>query len=104
MVNSVVLQGRLIADPVLNHTKVNVPVTTIRIAVDHNYKNEDGGRGADFIDVRVWRQNAEFVAANFKKGSIINVEGCLTQCQWTDKDGNRRDALQVTAGRVHFAS
>lgn len=104
MVNSVVLQGRLVADPVLNHTKSEVPVTTIRLACDRNYKEDDGSRGADFVDVRVWRQNAEFVAENFKKGSVINIEGCLTQCEWTDKEGNKKFCLQVTASRVHFAS
>ena len=102
LINAVVLQARLTADPVLNHTENDIPVCTVTLACDQNHKDADGNRGCDFIDVTFWRKNAEFLSGNFSKGSVVIVKGCLTQRRWTDKDGNKRQKLIVTASSVEF--
>jgi single-strand DNA-binding protein len=102
MLNTVVLMGRLCADPELRYTPSNVPVTNFTLAVERPFKQGDE-RQTDFIDVVVWRHTAEFVCRYFKKGQLIAVEGQIQTRSYTDKDGNNRKAFEVLANRVHFA-
>lgn len=100
--NKVVIMGRLCADPELRTTPGGKAVTTIRVAVNRRFANEDGTRDADFIDVVCWRQTAEFVAKYFAKGRMIGVVGWLQTRSWTDKDGGKRYATEIVADEVHF--
>ncbi|MCD8126131.1 MAG: single-stranded DNA-binding protein [Clostridiales bacterium] len=106
MLNRVILQGRLVADPELRHTQNNIAVATYRIAVDRNYATRDanGNRQtqADFINIVSWRQSAEFVAKYFTKGSMILVEGQLQVRDYTDRDGNRRYVTEVVTDNINF--
>ncbi|MCD8160005.1 MAG: single-stranded DNA-binding protein [Clostridiales bacterium] len=106
MLNRVILQGRLVADPELRHTQNNIAVASYRIAVDRNYATRDanGNRQsqADFINIVSWRQSAEFVAKYFTKGSMILVEGQLQVREYTDRDGNRRYVTEVVTDNVNF--
>ena len=101
MLNTVVLMGRLTADPELRHKPSNCPVTNFTLAVERSFKQGDE-RQTDFIDVVVWRHTAEFVCRYFKKGQLIAVEGQIQTRSYTDKDGNNRKAFEVLANRVHF--
>ncbi|MCD8342687.1 MAG: single-stranded DNA-binding protein [Clostridiales bacterium] len=106
MLNRVILQGRLVADPELRHTQNNIAVATYRIAVDRNYATRDanGNRQtqADFINIVSWRQSAEFVAKYFTKGRMILVEGQLQVRDYTDRDGNRRYVTEVVTDNINF--
>jgi single-strand DNA-binding protein len=106
MLNRVILQGRLVADPELRHTQNNVPVASYRIAVDRSYATRDanGNRQsqADFINIVSWRQAAEFVCRYFTKGSLILVEGQLQMRDYTDKEGNRRTIAEVVTDNIEF--
>lgn len=103
MMNRVMLQGRLVADPELRQTPSGVPVASFRIAVDRDFKNkETGEKETDFINVVAWRSTAEFIARSFTKGRMILVEGRLQIRKYTDKDGNNRTTAEVVADAVHF--
>lgn len=106
MLNRVILQGRLVADPELRHTQNNTAVASFRIAVDRNFGTRDanGNRQtqADFINVVAWQQTGEFISRYFTKGSLILIEGRLQVRSYTDRDGNRRSATEVVAENVNF--
>lgn len=102
MFNSVILMGRLVADPELRTTPNGISVTTFRIAVDRGYVKAGEEKQTDFIDIVAWRQSAEFVCRYFKKGSLIIVQGSLQSRQYEDKNGNKRTAYEVVADRVSF--
>lgn len=103
MLNRVTLMGRLVADPELRTTPQGVSVTTMRLAVDRDFKNKQTGeRETDFINVVTWRQTAEFVSRYFTKGRMAVVEGRLQVRQYTDKEGNKRTAVDVVADNVYF--
>lgn len=103
MLNQIVLMGRLVRDPELRRTQSGVPVATFRIAVDRDYADkETGERKADFIDVVVWRQLAEFVCKYFVKGQMAVVSGRLQMRGWTDNQGNTRTNAEVVANNVYF--
>lgn len=59
MLNSTVLVGRLTKDPELRYTQNNQAVATFTLAVNRNFKNQNGEREADFINCVIWRQQAE---------------------------------------------
>ena len=101
--NSVVLIGRLTADPELKHTQNGNAVTGFSIAVDRSYVKSGAERQADFIDIVAWRGTAEFICKYFKKGRKIAVQGVIQTRSYTDKDGNKRKAFEVLAEKVDFA-
>ena len=59
--NKVFLIGRLTRDPELRYTGTNLPVATFSLAVNRNFTNQSGEREADFINIVVWRKQAENV-------------------------------------------
>lgn len=99
MLNSVNLQGRLVADPELRKTPNGVSVTSFRIAVNRTYDREQ----TDWIDIVAWRQTADFVCKYFQKGNAIIVEGSIQTRNYEDKNGNKRTAVEVLADQVHFS-
>ena len=101
MLNHIVLMGRLTRDVELRYTQSQIPVASMRIAVDRDFgRGED--RQTDFIDVVAWRHTAEFVNKYFHKGSMMVVSGRLQMRDWTDKDGNKRTSAEVVADNVYF--
>ena len=102
MLNKIIIMGRLTRDPELRHTQSDTAVTSFTLAVDRDFKGEDGKRATDFIDIVDWRAAAEFVAKYFIKGRMAIVEGRLQLRDWKDKDGNARRSAEVIADNVYF--
>lgn len=102
MLNKIVLMGRLTKDPELRSTPSNASVANFTIAVDRDYKAQNGEKETDFIDIVAWRNTAEFVSKYFRKGRVAVVEGRLQIRSWTDKEGNKRRTAEVVADNVYF--
>lgn len=103
MLNHIVIMGRLVADPELRTTPSGIMVSTLRLAVDRDFKNKQTGeRETDFINVVAWRQTAEFVTRFFSKGRMAVVEGRLQIRQYTDKENNKRSIAEVVAENIYF--
>lgn len=102
MLNKIFIMGRLTRDPELRRTQNGTAVTSFTLAVDRDFKNLDGTKYTDFIDVVAWRNTAEFVSKYFSKGRMAVVEGRLQLRDWTDKDGNKRRNAEVLADNIYF--
>ncbi len=102
MINSVVLMGRLTADPELKTTPNGTSVTSFSLAVERNYAPKGQERETDFINVVAWRQTAEFICRYFGKGQMIAVEGSIQTRKYQDKKGNNRVSVEVVANQVSF--
>ena len=102
MLNSVILMGRLVADPELRTTTTGKSVATFRIAVDRGYSKNAAERTADFITIVAWEQTANFVCRYFTKGSMIAIQGSIQTRQYEDKTGAKRTAFEVVAREVSF--
>ena len=102
MLNKIILMGRLTRDPELRRTQSGTAVASFTLAVDRDYKPQDGERETDFIDIVAWRGTGEFVSKYFTKGRMAVVEGRLQVRDWTDKDGNKRRSTEVIADNVYF--
>lgn len=101
--NKIFIMGRLTHDPELRRTPTGVAVTSFSLAVDRDFKGQNGEKETDFIEVVAWRNTAEFVAKYFAKGRAAVVEGRLQIRDWVDKDGNKRRSAEVIADNVYFA-
>lgn len=102
MLNKIILMGRLTHDPELRRTQNGMAVTGFSLAVERDFKDEDGKRATDFVDIVAWRAAAEFVAKYFTKGRMAVVEGRLQIRDWKDKDGNNRRSAEVVADNIYF--
>ena len=102
MLNKVIIMGRLVKDPELRRTQSGTAVTSFRIAVDRDFKSQDGSKQADFFDVVAWRNTAEFVSKYFTKGRMAVVEGRLQTRDWTDREGGKRVATEIVADNIYF--
>ena len=100
--NKVVLIGRLTRDPELRYTGSNVAVATFTLAVNRNFSNQQGEREADFINIVVWRKQAENVKNYLSQGSQVAVEGRIQTRSYDDQNGQKRYVTEVVADNVEF--
>lgn len=100
--NSVNLIGRLCADPEARMTQSGVKVCKLRLAVQRDFKNQDGEYEADFINCVAWRSTADFIEKYFVKGQGIGVTGKLQTRSWEDESGNKRYATEVVIENATF--
>ena len=101
--NKIVLLGKLIKDPELRTIEEgNKVFTRFIIAVDRNFKAQDGTRKADLIPVTFWGRKAEVVCQYLKKGSYISLSGRLRTGSYEDKDGNKKYIAEVVAEDFKF--
>ena len=97
MINNVVLVGRMTRDAELRYTPSNVAVATFTLAVNRTFKSQNGEREADFINVVMWRQQAENLANWAKKGSLIGVTGRIQTRSYDNQQGQRVYVTEVVA-------
>ena len=100
--NRVMLIGRLTTKPELRYTGSNLPFARFSVAVNRTFSNAQGQRETDFINVVVWRKQAENVCNFLDKGSLVSVEGRIQTGSYDDKDGNKRYTMEVVADSVQF--
>jgi len=95
--NHIVLVGRLVADPELRQTQDGTPVCSFRIAVDRPRGRSGGEKQTDFFGVSIWRQRGERAAEFLQKGRLVLISGRVQVREYTDKENNRRTAVDVVA-------
>jgi single-strand DNA-binding protein len=99
--NHIILVGNLVADPELRQTQDGTPVTSFRIAVNRP-KGRSGQQQTDFFGVSVWRNRAEVAAKYLQKGRPVLIAGRCQIREYTDRDGNKRTAVEVVADDFQF--
>jgi len=97
MLNSVCLVGRLTKDLELRYTPNNQAVATFSLAVNRNFKSQNGEREADFINCVIWRQQAENLANWAKKGALIGITGRIQTRSYENQQGQRVYVTEVVA-------
>lgn len=100
--NKVILIGRLTRNPELRYTSSNVACCTFSLAVERNYTNQEGQKEADFINIMVWKNQAENVKKFLTKGSKCSIDGRIQTRNYEDQSGQRKYVTEVVADRVEF--
>ena len=101
--NKVLLMGRLTRDPELRYTPQGTPVAEIGIATNREFLvGTERRKDTTFVDVTLWRRQAEVVCQYLKKGAPIFIEGHLSFDTWETQDGQKRYRLRVIADNFQF--
>ena len=101
MLNKIILIGRLTQDPELKYTTNGHAVTRMTIAVNRNYKDNEGKKKVDFIPIIIWNKLAEIVAEHMKKGKLISASGSLEIRSYM-QEGDKRYIAEVIADDIKF--
>lgn len=99
--NKTILMGRITKDLDLKYTPQGTAVATFTLAVNRRFAKE-GQQQADFINCVAWRQQAEFLAKYFKKGSMVAIIGSIQTRSWDGTDGKKQYATEVIVDEVYF--
>ncbi len=95
--NIVAITGRITKDLELKQAG-QTQVTNFSMAVENPYKKDD----ASFFDIVAFGKTAELLNQYCGKGSKIGIDGTLKQDRFTDKEGNNRSVVRITANRIEF--
>ena len=102
--NKTWLIGNLTRDPELSETSSGIAVCRFSIAVNRNYTNAEGNKEVDYLNIVVWRGQAENCGKFLKKGSKVSIVGSLQNRSYEDRDGNKRTVTEIVANEVEFLS
>lgn len=99
--NIITLVGNLTDDPTLRFTPGGTPVCNFRIAVNKKWTGKDGQQQEEttFMDVTVWRDQAENVGETLHKGDRAVVIGSIKNRSY-EKDGQTRWVTEIEADEV----
>ncbi len=100
--NKVILIGNLTKDPELATTNSGISVCRFTLAVTRNFANAEGEREADFLDIIVWRGQAENCHKYLRKGSKCAVIGSIQKRSYDAQDGTKRYVTEIIAETVEF--
>lgn len=95
--NSVKFLGRATSDIELKKTNSGKAVATFSLAVKRPYTKD----ATDFFNLVAWERTAELLSDYVKKGTMVVIEGYVTNRQY-EKDGQKRYATEVVVERFHF--
>jgi single-strand DNA-binding protein len=104
-INRVIVTGNLTRDPELRSLSNGNSVCGMRIAVNTRRKDPQTGDWMDkpnYFDVTVWGAQGENCARYLSKGRPVAVDGRLEWREFTDRDGNQRQAVDIIADTVQF--
>jgi single-strand DNA-binding protein len=102
MLNKIVIQGRLTKDVELRRTQSGKAVASFTLAVNKDYKNEQGGYDADFIECVAFEQKAETISKYVHKGDRFGVIGNLTTRSYENKEGKKVKVTEVKVTEFEF--
>lgn len=101
--NSVVLIGRLTADPELRYTPNNqTAIARFTLAVDRETRQQGQERQADFIRITCFGRQAELVNQYLGKGRQVAVNGRIQTGSYQNREGQTVYTTDVIANRVEF--
>jgi single-strand DNA-binding protein len=109
--NTITVVGNLVDDPVLDHLPSGVAVVNFCIASTPRYQDSRTNEWKDgptlYQACRVWRDQAENLAASLHKGDRVVTFGHLTQRGYTDRTGRRTVTeldIEEIAGSMRWAT
>jgi single-strand DNA-binding protein len=95
----IVIVGNVGRDPEMRYTSGGVPVTSFSVATSRRWTNQNGEaqEKTTWFRVTCWRKQAEIAAQYLVKGKLVLVEGEVEAQAYTDREGNARASLELTA-------
>jgi single-strand DNA-binding protein len=103
--NSILIEGNLVRDPLLRSTPKGTPICTFCLASNRYLKQDTGwGKEVSFFDVETFSKLAESCGNLGRKGRGVRVVGRLKQDRWNSADGKPHSKVTIVAEHVEFRS
>jgi single stranded DNA-binding protein len=101
-VNQLTISGHLTRDPELRQLHSGTAVCSLRIAHNERYKDVAGewAQRPQYFDVTVWSGLGDWIGRNLVQGDKVIVAGRLRWHEWTNDQGDKRQAVDITADSV----
>lgn len=101
--NSILIEGNLVRDPLFRSTAKGTPLCTFSLASNRFYKQDTQlEKEVSFFDVESWSKLAENCYNLGHKGRGVRVVGRLKQDRWTDNEGKQHSRVTIVAEHVEF--
>jgi single-strand DNA-binding protein len=101
--NSILIEGCLVRDPLFRTTTKGTALCTFSIATNRFYKQEGTmEKETSYFDVEAWTKLAEKSRTFGHKGRGVRVVGRLRQSRWTDTDGKTKTHVSIVAEHLEF--
>jgi single-strand DNA-binding protein len=101
--NSILLEGTLVRDPLMKTTAKGTSLCTFSIATNRFFKQDTGfEKEVSYFDVETWAKLADSCQNLGHKGRGVRVVGRLKQNRWNDADGKTRSKVSIVAEHVEF--
>ena len=101
--NSVLLEGNMVRDPLLRSTPKGTPVCNFTIASNRFYRQDSNmEKEVGFFDVEAWGRLADACNTQGRKGRGVRVVGRLKQDRWTGNDGKNHAKIAIVAEHVEY--
>ena len=102
--NTCQLVGRLTRDADQQFTGSGIEVANLSLAVERPFKNANGEREVDFVNVVAWRKTAEIIRKYTRKGSMVGIVGRIQTRNYTNNEGRKIYITEVVAEQVQLLS
>jgi len=100
--NSILIEGRLTADPTTSYTSKGTALCTFSIAINRFYRqDQEMKEETSFLDIETWGRLAENCGEYLHKGRGVRIVGRLRQDRW-DSAGQIRSKIVAVAEHVEF--
>lgn len=102
--NKVILMGNLTRDVEVRTTQSGQSVASFSLAVTRSWRDQSGQQQdqTSFINCVAWGKPGEIIAQYVQKGAPLLVSGRLDQRSYEDKEGNKRQAVEVVVEDFNF--
>lgn len=102
MLNQTVLTGRITKELELKYAGSGTAILNFSIAVERPFKNRDGERETDFINIVAFRKAAENISQYFNKGDGIGIVGRIQTRNYQNNEGGTVYITEVVADNFDF--
>ena len=102
--NSILIEGNMVRDPLLRTTQKGTSVCNFTIASNRFYRQDSSNleKEVGFFDVEAWGKLAESCVSYGRKGRGVRVVGRLKQDRWTGNDGKNHTRVAIVAEHVEY--
>jgi len=103
--NSVLIEGNMVRDPLIRSTPKGTQVCNFSIASNRFFRQESNlEKETGFFEVEAWGKLASACSAQGRKGRGVRVVGRLKQDRWTGSDGKSHNKVAIVAEHVEYRS
>jgi len=101
--NSILIEGNLVKDPLLRSTPKGTHVCVMSLASNRFYKHDSNfQKEVSFFEIESWSRLADSCYNKGRKGRGVRIIGRLKQDRWNGADGKPHSKISIIAEQVEF--